>query len=246
MVLGRLKMERARRYVRFAVSCMAAAAFAPILVASPARAQHRPFGYLIDTANETKRIEYSHAVVSADDNARIARMACDALTRLTKDHDLVVAGDEFLFRRIKADRSVAVALIENLTEFNAEFLPAEAELLRAQGLEYPALVDALRVASQMRPMANVKNLTPATIFSDVNLAQSQVCQFAKGAVSARQRAQTLWTFSGIVLAVADLGGAIAFVAGSWGVGMPAAGELLLTSTAVGTQVAIAGVTGTIP
>ena len=45
------------------------------MMAVPARAQHKPFGYLIDAANEIKTLEYSHAVVSAEDNAKIARVA---------------------------------------------------------------------------------------------------------------------------------------------------------------------------
>lgn len=223
-----------------------AAAFGLIFAAASAKAQqHKPFGYLIEAANEMARIEYSHAVVSAEDNARITRIACDALTRSTRDNDLLLAADTVLFHKLSIDRGAAAALAENLDQFNAVFLPAEAELMRAQGLDYPAIVDALHIASKTRPNSSVKDLTPASIFSNVNRAQSQVCRFAESAVSERQRAQTRWTYGGILIMGADLAGALAIIMGTTGTGTPAL-PVVLTSVALGSTAAVAGATGNIP
>jgi hypothetical protein len=136
--------------------------------------------------------------------------------------------------------------MKNIGEFNATFLPAEVDLMRRQGLEYPAIIDALQVASRIRPHASVKDITPASIFASVNKAQSQVCQFAAGEVSNRQRAQTTWTMGGILLLGVDLTAAIAITTGTAGAGMPAAGTLVLTSVTLGSTAALAGATGNIP
>lgn len=222
----------------------AVAVLALALTTVPVRAQPKPFGYLVDTANEMKRIEYSHAVVSPEDKAKIARMACDALARLSKDPDLPAAVEAT--RKIKIDPGAAAALLENLREFDTTFLRTEAEWMRQQGLEYPAIVDTLQVALKTRPETRIKDVTPETILSNVNRAQSQVCEFAQRAVSDRQFAQTKWTYGGIVLIGVDLAVAIGIAAGTAGAGMPAAGTVVLTSVTLGTAAASAAAAGNIP
>ena len=72
-----------------AVFRVAATFCALVSAAATAHAQKNPFGYLIDAANQISSIRYSHAVTSPEDNARIAKVACDALTRLSKDPALM-------------------------------------------------------------------------------------------------------------------------------------------------------------
>lgn len=153
-----------------------------------AQAQQKPFGYLIDAANQIKQIEYAHAVVTREGNARIAKLACDALTRLSHDDQLRVAVNE-VSRNTDANRGAAGRLLENLAEFNASFLPAEADLMRSQDLDYAAIVDVLQVALKTRTTTKVGGLTQEAIIASINRGREQVCQFAAAAVSDRQRAQ---------------------------------------------------------
>ena len=185
-----------------------------------------------------------HSVTTPDDNAKIAKVACDALTRLSTDGDLIDAIKGML--RYNKYLKSTQALIEDLKQFDATFLPAEVELMRRQGLEYPAIFDALRVGLTIRPSARAKDTTPEAVLYNINRAQSQVCKFAAGAVSDRQRAQTEWTFGGILLLGIDVAGAVTITAGTGGAGMPAAGTLLLTSVTLGSTAALAGATGNIP
>lgn len=165
---------------------------------------------------------------------------------MLKDDNLVRASDE-IFRNVTANhRAAAQALIQNIEEFNDVFLPIELDKMRAKGFNYPAITDALQVASKTRPSASVRDLTAAEVLSSVNMAQSQVCQFAQSEVSDRQRAQTAWTFSGIVLMVVDIGAGAAIAFGTGGSGMPALGTVVLASVTVGSAAAFAGIKGNIP
>ena len=117
--------------------------------------------------------------------------------------------------------------------------------MRRQGLEYPAISEALQVGLMTRPGTKVY-ANPEVILSNIGRAQSQVCQFAAGAVSDRQRAQTQWTWGGIVLLGVDLIAASAIAAGTLGAGMPASGTVVLVSVTLGSTAALAGATGNIP
>ena len=236
-------------FIRKTISAAAAAFCFFVLAAASAHAQHKPFSYLLDAAKEINHIKYSRSVTTQDDNAKIAKVACDALTQLTNDNDLVIAVSGLLFHPEVKEipyRQAAAALIDNIGEFNATFLPAEHDLMHRQGLEYPAIIDALQVASRIRSRASIKDATAAAILANINKAQSQVCEFAAGAVSDRQRIQTTWTMGGILLLGVDLTAALAITAGTVGTGMPAAGTLVLTSVALGSTAALAGATGSIP
>lgn len=205
------------------------------------------FQYLIDAANQIKQIEYSKAVLSDDDNGRIAKVACDALSRLTEDPSFKNALTDILSQKnLGSSQSLAVALAESLANFNTVFLPAEIEIMRSAGLEYPVIFDGLQIASRERIRANLKEVSAVDVMGKVQAAKETVCKFAAGIVKERERRAVQWTFGGVVLIGVDVAAAIGIGAVSSGALAVAAGAVIVTSIGVGADAANRGAKGDIP
>ena len=206
-----------------------------------------PFQYLIDAANQIQQVEYSKTVLNQDDNGRIAKIACDALTRLMEDASFKAALSDILSpKTLESFRSPAFALVENLREFNSDFLPAEMENLRHAGLEYPAVFDSLQIASRERIRANLKEVSAVAVMEKVQTGRDAVCRMAAGIVEERQRKAAQWTFGGVTLVVVDVVGAIGIASLSGGTAAIAAGAVAVSSIGVGADAAIRGAKGDIP
>ena len=213
---------------------------------SPSKAAG-PFQYLIDAANQIKQVEYSKTVLSEDDNGRITKIACDALTRLVEDASFKAALSDILSpKNLGSSQSPAFALVENLSEFNSVFLPAELENLRRAGLEYPAIFDSLQIASRERIRANLKEVSAVAVMGNVQIGRGVVCGMAAAIVTDRQRKAVQWTFGGVTLVVADVAGAIGIASLSSGTLAGAAGAVVVSSIGVGATAAISGAKGDIP
>lgn len=199
------------------------------------------FSYLIDAANRIKEIEYSKTVLTRDDNGRIVKIACDALTRLVEDGDFKNALSEILAKN-KTD--TASALLEKLSEFNQTFLPAELNNLVRAGLDYP--VDALQIAARGRTRANIKDISAIEVMKDVQIAKDSVCRMAASAVTEQQRKAVQWTFGGVTLIVVDVAAALGVGALSGGGLAVASGAIFVSSIGVGAAAAVSGSRGEIP
>ena len=210
-----------------------------IAVALPSAAA--PFSYLIDAANKIKEIEYSKTVLSRDDNGRIVKIACDALTRLVEDGDFKNALSDILSKS-KTDK--ASALLEKLSDFNKDFLQVELDNLVRAGLDYP--VDALQIATRERTKANVKNISAIDVMKDVQTAKDSVCRMAASAVTEQQRKAAQWTFGGVTLIVVDVVAALGVGAVSGGALAVASEAVLVSSIGVGAAAAVSGSRGEIP
>jgi hypothetical protein len=203
-----------------------------------------PFQYLVDAANQIKQVEYSKTVLSQDDNGRIARIACDALTRLVEDSAFKAALRDILSSRNPGSTSASSALVENLSEFNKVFLPAELQNLLDAGLEYP--VDALQIASRERTRANLKEISADAVMDNVRTGRESVCRMAAGIVTERQRKAAQWTFGGVTLVVVDVLAALG-VGGASGGGLAVAAlAVSVASISVGATAAASGARGDVP
>lgn len=218
--------------------------FSTGLLPETAFPQDKPIAYVLDAANQMKQIEYSHAVLSGEDNARIVRIACDTLKRLADDSNLKATLDTS--RKLDASRARIEALLKDLNEFDASFVPFEAGEMQRQGLDFPATNEAMQVALKSRTNAGASQPTAEEVIHTIRAAQERVCQFATAAVSARERAQTTWTFSGVVIIAVDAVAAAGIVAGTGGGGMPAAGTLAVASISIGLAATNAGIRGEVP
>lgn len=206
-----------------------------------------PFQYLVDAANQIQQIEYSKTVLNQDDNGRIAKIACDALTRLVGDASFRAALSDILSpKNLESFRSPAYALVQNLNEFDSKFLPSELENLRRSGLEYPTIFDDLQIASRVRIRANLKEVSAAAVMEKVQIGRDTVCRMATGIVEEQQRKATLWTFGGVTLVVVDVAGAIGSALVSGGAAAIAVVPVAVSSIGVGAEAALMGAKGDIP
>jgi hypothetical protein len=223
-----------------------AALSAGLILTSPSYAAG-PFQYLIDAANQIKQIEYSKTVLTEDDNGRIVRIACDSLKQLAEDPSFKTALSDILSRNnLQSTQSPAYDLVANLATFNSVFLPAEQDNLRRAGLEYPAVFDALQIASRERLRANLKEISAVAVMDKIHTARDAVCRMAATSVAERQRKAAQWTFGGVTLIVVDVAGAIGIASLSSGVLAVAAGAVAVSSIDIGANAAINGAKGDIP
>jgi hypothetical protein len=201
------------------------------------------FHYVIEAANQIKEIEYSKTVLGDEENGRIARIACDTLSRLIEDKDFGNALADMLSEgNRKVLKGTASKLIEDLSNFNDVFISAELDNMHRAGLDYPVIVSALDAASRRRVGTNT-DLSAGEVLKQLDTARQAVCEMARGIVSARQRAVAQWTISGVVLIVVDTSGAIGIAAASSGVLAVAAGAVFVASIDIGANVALSGVRG---
>lgn len=202
-----------------------------------------PFGYMIDAANQIKQIEYSKTVLTRDDRGRIAKIACDALTKLAGDPDFESALKNVLEKH-SGSKSAANALVETLSDFNDVFLRTELDYLREAGLQYP--VDILQVASRQRTRVNLRELSSITVMGNVQAGKDTVCRLSTAAVTEQQQKAVVWTFTGATLIVVDVAAALTIGAGSSGALAVAAGAVVVASIGIGADAAKSGAKGDVP
>jgi hypothetical protein len=174
----------------------------------PFEASAAKFAYLRDAAREIVQISHSHTALSLDDAGRIAKIACEALTRLINDPDFKSAIQSIGGTKFQQNRAAGNQLIREVREFNEKFLTIEQENLRDVGYDPQTIKEILDSAEKIRSRAGDKDLTPKAVEEVIRNFQENVCKAALNVRNEEQAREIIIGFFGVALIVGDMAGEI--------------------------------------
>jgi hypothetical protein len=177
------------------------------------------FKYVAQAANEITMIDHSTLILSDEQKGRIAKIGCEALTRLVKDPDFNESLKGLLSSKESGKaQAQAYDLLNNVDEFNEEFLRTEEKALQAAGLDFPTTVNALALVSTHRDVETLKDMTVARVVATILQAQSAVCTLKTHVITQEQATDTMWLILGGAIIAAN----VAATAATVGLAVPAA------------------------
>jgi methyl-accepting chemotaxis protein len=172
----------------------------------PERAHAARFGYLRDYAKEITAINHSRTSLAQDDLGRIAKIACEALTKLVSDPDFKRALQTMNNPRFNQSRGPAHDLIVNVRDFNDKFVPIEEKNLRDVGYDAQTIKDMMDAASKVRTRAQVNKISAEAVEAAIRQFQASVCEMAEASARHQDIKDSSSSFFGVVLIIGDIAG----------------------------------------
>jgi len=150
--------------------------FAIALLIAPGLRSESKYQYLEDTANAIFDLESRSMEPTAEQINEIASRACKTLQRLLRDK--AFADDLYRLEKASLQSREFNRLRRDLTQF-AEFLSAEASLMKKAGLSDRAILETLSAASLFRDALGPGARPDAKrILDSINSLQGEICSDA--------------------------------------------------------------------
>ena len=163
------------------------------------------FKYLVQAANEITTIDHSALTLSDEQKGQIAKIGCEALTRLVNDPDFNDAINGLLSSKERLENQTkAYDLLVDAHEFNEVFLRTEGKALQAAGLDFPTTIESLARVSARRDVETLKETTAPRVLEATLQAQKAVCALETRLVTQDQAAHVMWAILGVVIIVANV------------------------------------------